>query len=183
MKTRPLHEVNLFVRKTMIFRYGSKEILLKELSAADFLTAIQGLFDKGTRFFTGFLNIPPVKTEFFEEFLKAFLMLHKDSLNDKKDGTTEGIAIKEAIEAGIKIVRIFALTFYMSPEEAGRAYSLRQMVLWLKDNESQCQQKTQKADAGKESKIPYLPVPSKAKNFREWIDGAGNRCRSYEVEI
>ena len=186
MKTQPLHEIDVFLRKEITFSYGGgKEILLRELSAVDFFTAIKILFNRGIRDFFSFLNVPPVQTgKIFKRFLKTFLTLHKLSLNEDGRQQAGGIAIEEAIKEGIKVIKIFALTYHVDPAGAGKNYSLRQMLLWLRDDENQCREKTQGAgEARGEGKIPYLPVTSNARNFKEWTDGAGNKCRRWEVEI
>ncbi len=185
MKTQLLH--NPFQRKEAIFRYGSRKISLKELPLVDFLAAIELLFNDDIADFLNFLNIPKEdirviasSEELFKELLKGFLTLHKDDANG--DGKEPGtITIEEFFNISTGIAKAFSVTYYVHPDKAGKNYSLRQMVSWLKEDGKE---KSQPAGQSRgEGKIPYLPVPSNARNFKEWTDGAGNRCRRWEIEI
>ncbi len=185
MKTQPSH--NPFPRKEVIFRYGSREISLKELSVENFFAAIELLFNDDIAGFFNFLNIPledirviASSEELFKGLLKSFLMLHKDEVNgeSKEPGT---ITIEEFFCISTGVVKAFSAMYHVHPGEAGKIYSLRQMIVWLKeDGEGKNQTAGQSRGEGK---IPYLPVPSNARNFKEWTDGAGNRCRRWEIEI
>ena len=160
---------------------------MKELSVADFLTAIGMLFNNDTSGFFDLLNVPlesriiiASSEELFKGFLKGFLTLHEDTVNEEGKEPGE-ITIEEFSRVSSGIVKVFSTVYHNHPAEAGSIYSLRQMILWLKEDKEGGRQSQGQSRGGE--KIPYLPVPSNAKNFKEWTDGAGNRCRKWEIEI
>ncbi len=163
--------------------------MLKELSVADFLAAVELLLNDDMLSFLNFLNIPredisliASSEELFKELLKGFSMLHKDDTDTDGEGKEPGtITIEEFFNISTGIAKAFSVMYHVHPNKAGKNYSLRQMVLWLKeDGKGRSQPAGQSRGEGK---IPYLPVPSNARNFKEWTDGAGNRCRRWEIEI
>jgi len=183
MKTQLLS--NPFPWKETIFRCGSREILLKELPIVNFLAAIGMLFNDDVSGFFDLLNISEEERllitsseEIFKGFLKTFLTVHKDTLNEGKKEAGE-VSAEEFFNISTGIIKVFCSVYYSHPVMAGNNYSLRQMILWLKDDEKEQSQGKSRGDG----KIPYLPVPSNARNFKEWTDGAGNRCRRWEIEV
>ncbi|OQA15886.1 MAG: hypothetical protein BWY64_02731 [bacterium ADurb.Bin363] len=169
--------LNPFERKS--FKYNSQVIV--ELSAVEFLAAIKAIAEGDSEKFFAALNLPVEERreitsseKSFKGFLNDFLSIHKEEISGSGESKKEQGDIETLYKSCIQIVKVFAEVFHIDPASAGKVYSLRQMILWLQNEET-----TKKASGG----IRNSDVPADARNYREWTDGAGNKCRRWETVI
>lgn len=164
-------------KKSILFKYEGQEFLLRELPAGKLLASVKALAEGDTKKFFNILNLPEdirliVSLETpFKCLLNAFLSIHKeDSPEEKGEGKEKDF--ESIYKTCIQIIKVFCSVYPIDPTRAMRVYTLRQICLWLRES---------KEDEGK-SQV-QKNIPPDAKNYREWVDGAGNPCRSWEVRV
>lgn len=172
--TRMMKSYNPFKRRIL----EVEEFVITELSLYEFLDSLEALFDNDIDWFSLVSGIPPERAR-REDIIIKFIELHKVNDSKGKEGEMKFKDLEETIKTTWKLCVFLGELFGKDPLFLAREYTLNQLVLCLNEYSKE----PEKGTKAKESHFKDKPIPSNARNYKEWIDKAGNKCRSWEVEI
>lgn len=183
--------IDFLERREITLKIEAEEFILKEMPMDKFLKAIKALFQEhNTVKFLVLLDIPidiKVKLienqEEFDKFVDELIKLHTDE-NIIKTGVGEENEnwLESFFDFCSALLSALWKNNHGNPKGLSRLFTLRQITFWMDKMYPPVDKNKNTSKLTEEGRFKPAPVPANARNYKEWTDGAGNQCRSWEIE-